>query len=87
MIKNITKLKYFLNDLESGNAKKVKEAAYKISSTLIALEQEGKVLKSQLLKIKDLALDLEIPKEHIKQYDTKLHKLIELIKSLGETKL
>jgi len=78
----IERLQRLLTDLESNDARIIEEAAFSISGTLIALERELGNLDREFLEIEHLALDLEIPKENIEDYDSKLVSLKEKIKSL-----
>lgn len=80
--KTVAKIRQLAVALEGDDIKRREEAAYQISSVLIALEHEIGQLSETLLTIEHLALDLEIPKKHIESYEIKVENLIEKIKRL-----
>ncbi len=84
VIRIIKKIQDCLPDLESGDAGKVKEAAYLVACILLKNEDELENVSPEFLEIQNLALDLEIPREVVNNYDAKLIKLLGKIKLLGE---
>ncbi len=71
----VEKLRELSKGLESSDSKKIEEASYQISSELIMLENKEEGLNPEFLEIEHLALDLEIPKEHVRDYEIKLLEL------------
>lgn len=78
----IEKLQGNLKVIEGGDAKIIEEIASTVSATLIGWEHELGKLDPEFLEIEHLALDLEIPKKFVDDYDSTLRKLKEKIQAL-----
>ena len=78
----ILKLKSLILHLESGDDKRVQDAAYLVAGILISIETKLGKLDGELREMEELALDLEVPVNIVEDYTLKLDRLVSWIKAL-----